>query len=988
MSQPSVPSSYFQPGMPSHRRADKSPTSDKWSHNSSAPMPDPGRNQTEYQTAEQRAVDLSTPSGPSYRSRAEELANLPQPSHNSSAPMPNPGRNQTEYQTIEQRAVDLSTPSGPSYRSLAEKSANLPQPGVPISTTSGYVAYDPQSGVPISTASGYVAYDPQSGVPISTASGYVAYDPQSSHTNNSLVNLPSKSLLRHQSTEAQVAETGTHALLASRAESSESNEPNTDSDYPSASNGEDHGILNKFYNSLFSFNPKKARDGAPSKIVANTRLTPSSDALSHRDAAESVIQQPDEVQYLRIDQLKQSDILIAMMGPTGAGKSSFISQALGKDMGIGHDLQSYTSEVRALRVPIPGENADVVLVDTPGFDDTHKTDYQILQLISNWLKETGMKNIRLDGVLYLHRISDNRMAGTPLRNLDLFEKICGPKWFGRVVLVTTMWDEVDEVTGVDREKQLKAEFWEGMLRRGVPISTASGYVAYDPQSSHTNNSLVNLPSKSLLRHQSTEAQVAETGTHALLASRAESSESNEPNTDSDYPSASNGEDHGILNKFYNSLFSFNPKKARDGAPSKIVANTRLTPSSDALSHRDAAESVIQQPDEVQYLRIDQLKQSDILIAMMGPTGAGKSSFISQALGKDMGIGHDLQSYTSEVRALRVPIPGENADVVLVDTPGFDDTHKTDYQILQLISNWLKETGMKNIRLDGVLYLHRISDNRMAGTPLRNLDLFEKICGPKWFGRVLQQLVFIQSKKGSFTSSEEQLKAEFWAGMLRRGSRTERYKSTYDSAWEILKSTLVVARKRQSEPKAPELKVKPKLQKETADKGKALPKTEAGYELYSQINEMQQKRTQLIHTLDKQIDRSDSEDMRQLLQDQPWEILNSTLVVARKRQSEPKAPELKVKPKLQKETADKGKALPKTEAGYELYSQINEMQQKRTQLIHTLDKQIDRSDSEDMKQLLQDQRNQLQQESEAAIRDIGSLKLAPPQRFLKSFKRFF
>ena len=30
----------------------------------------------------------------------------------------------------------------------------------------------------------------------------------------------------------------------------------------------------------------------------------------------------------------------------------------------------------------------IVLVDTPGFDDTKKSDLEILELISNWLKET------------------------------------------------------------------------------------------------------------------------------------------------------------------------------------------------------------------------------------------------------------------------------------------------------------------------------------------------------------------------------------------------------------------------------------------------------------------------------------------------------------------------------------------------------------------------------------------------------------------------
>ena len=58
------------------------------------------------------------------------------------------------------------------------------------------------------------------------------------------------------------------------------------------------------------------------------------------------------------------------------------------DIGVGHDLQSCTTEVRALRVRTPEMGKNIILVDTPGFDDTHKSDYEILELIAKWLKTT------------------------------------------------------------------------------------------------------------------------------------------------------------------------------------------------------------------------------------------------------------------------------------------------------------------------------------------------------------------------------------------------------------------------------------------------------------------------------------------------------------------------------------------------------------------------------------------------------------------------
>jgi len=60
------------------------------------------------------------------------------------------------------------------------------------------------------------------------------------------------------------------------------------------------------------------------------------------------------------------------------------------------------------------------------------------------------------------------MAGTALKNLRLFESLCGED-FNRIVLTTTMWDEVDEKTGRNRETDLKKEYWEAMVERGSSI---------------------------------------------------------------------------------------------------------------------------------------------------------------------------------------------------------------------------------------------------------------------------------------------------------------------------------------------------------------------------------------------------------------------------------------------------------------------------------------------------------------------------------------
>ena len=128
-------------------------------------------------------------------------------------------------------------------------------------------------------------------------------------------------------------------------------------------------------------------------------------------------------------------------------------------------------------------SCDLVLVDTPGFEHSDITDVDILKIIAAWLKTTYVllvnpqhllltcyfcryeKNILLSGLLYFHRISDNRMAGTPLMHVRMFEKLCGENAFHNVILTTTMWDEVEEEIGEERERELKTKYWRKMMER-------------------------------------------------------------------------------------------------------------------------------------------------------------------------------------------------------------------------------------------------------------------------------------------------------------------------------------------------------------------------------------------------------------------------------------------------------------------------------------------------------------------------------------------
>ncbi|KAH7908657.1 kinase-like domain-containing protein [Hygrophoropsis aurantiaca] len=177
----------------------------------------------------------------------------------------------------------------------------------------------------------------------------------------------------------------------------------------------------------------------------------------------------------RSGMITSHDMIIAVMGPTGTGKSTFIDEATrGQGPVIGHSLDSCTRYVQTFTCAHPRQHGrNVVFVDTPGFDDSQRTDYEILEEIAKWLETTYKQRITLSGLLYFHAISDSRMRGAPLRNLAMFKELCGENALQNVILTTTMWDEVPTAVGVRHEEQLRDEFWEPMISAGCRMARFS-----------------------------------------------------------------------------------------------------------------------------------------------------------------------------------------------------------------------------------------------------------------------------------------------------------------------------------------------------------------------------------------------------------------------------------------------------------------------------------------------------------------------------------
>ena len=88
---------------------------------------------------------------------------------------------------------------------------------------------------------------------------------------------------------------------------------------------------------------------------------------------------------------------------------------------------------------------DVYLVDTPGFDDSTRSDTDVLRNIVHWLGAMRERRIKLSGIIYLHRITDNRMGGLAWRNLRMLHNLVGADKMSNVLLVSTRWEEVRTV---------------------------------------------------------------------------------------------------------------------------------------------------------------------------------------------------------------------------------------------------------------------------------------------------------------------------------------------------------------------------------------------------------------------------------------------------------------------------------------------------------------------------------------------------------------
>ncbi|KDR82091.1 hypothetical protein GALMADRAFT_276688 [Galerina marginata CBS 339.88] len=473
------------------------------------------------------------------------------------------------------------------------------------------------------------------------------------------------------------------------------------------------------------------------------------------------------------------------MGPSGVGKSTIIDWITREGNRAGHGCESCTKNVSGIRISDHPKCGDrIVLIDTPGFNDTHRSDMEILTIISEWLSPLYKAQIFLSGIIYLHRISDNRMSGAHQVALRMFSELCGDNAAPHVVLATTMWDiETKEVAEM-REQELGKNYWLNMIQQGA--CTARFENTEESAWKIINKLLANSPERMVLQLQ---AELEDPRRH-LKDTKAARSLYVHPQTIVAHPSTINEKlDHQ------------NTQEAGQLIQKDIVI-AFMGPSGSGKSH--IIDILAERSDQCAAAM---LHSSITEVRIMGPTGVGKSTIIDRE-GKHAGdelkfctediidregkhAGDELKFCTEDVSGIRISNHPKYGDrIVLIDTPGFNDTHRSDMEILTIISEWLSQLYKAQIFLSGIIYLHRISDNRMSGAHQVALRMFSELCGAIAAPHVVLVTTMwdIETKEVG-EMREQELAKYYWLTMIQQGACTARFENTEESAWKIIDKLL-------------------------------------------------------------------------------------------------------------------------------------------------------------------------------------------------------
>jgi hypothetical protein len=194
-------------------------------------------------------------------------------------------------------------------------------------------------------------------------------------------------------------------------------------------------------------------------------------------------------------------------------------------------------------------------------------------------------------------------------------------------------------------------------------------------------------------------------------------------------------------------------------------------------------------------------------------------------------------------------------VHLIDTPGFENSKRSDVQVLQDIAHWLSKSFKAGTRLSGVIFMHPISDlRRITGSTTRNLRMFKKLCGEQAY----QSIVLATSMWSKVTIEEGERREgilietdEYWGLMCKNGSKVFRYADTRESALDLIKYILNL-----------HIKVTLDIQDEMVNKGHDFNETSAAHELNADIIGERKKHLARLDAIHEQMQEAIKEAIKE------------------------------------------------------------------------------------------------------------------------------
>ncbi|KAF5586259.1 triacylglycerol lipase II precursor [Fusarium pseudocircinatum] len=149
-------------------------------------------------------------------------------------------------------------------------------------------------------------------------------------------------------------------------------------------------------------------------------------------------------------------------------------------MGLVSKLAVFTGTQKCQAVHIifdEDEKRSITVVDTPGFGDTFRSQAEIVGEITDYLAAQHLSVLPLRGILYLHKITDNKITDASLQHIQILRKLVGDNATTNVILVTTMWNILrpeDHRRAVQREQELVTSFWSSMIDNGSIVAQFNG----------------------------------------------------------------------------------------------------------------------------------------------------------------------------------------------------------------------------------------------------------------------------------------------------------------------------------------------------------------------------------------------------------------------------------------------------------------------------------------------------------------------------------